>query len=139
MSDTNHASALPVSFRVIAGIGLLWNSIGAGLYLLARLDPQSVMGSAPQEMQDYAANMPLWANIGYGFGIWASFAGSMLMLLRSRHAVTAFVVSFVGAAASFGAQALAGVLGPAEPALILSVIALLWWYCRRARGLGILK
>lgn len=81
MNDTNHASALPVNFRVIAGIGLLWNSIGAGLYLLARLDPQSVMGSAPQEMQDYAANMPLWANI----------AGmrTRIARCRSRHRHTA--------------------------------------------------
>ncbi|MFM7783497.1 MAG: hypothetical protein ACKPE6_02435 [Gammaproteobacteria bacterium] len=40
MNDTNHASGVP--------------------------NPQSVMGSPPQEMQHYAANMPLWADIGYG-------------------------------------------------------------------------
>lgn len=137
MNDT--AAAKPATaFWVVAVLGFLWNCIGAYLYIMARLDPAAVMGDAPPEMQDYVANMPLWANIGYGFGIWGSFAGSVLMLLRSRHAVTAFLLSFAGAVASFSGQALAGVLQPVEPTLILAVIAFLWWYSRREAGMGTL-
>ena len=83
-------------------------------------------------------SMPLWAHLGWSLGIWGSFVGSVLMLLRRRHAVTAFVVSLLGAIASFAAQGLAGVLTPAEPVMILTVIALLLWVCRRAQGQGLL-
>lgn len=139
MDETGASAKVPTSFWAVAVIGFLWNCIGAYFYIMARIDPGAVMGDAPPEMQDYVAHMPLWANIGYGFGIWGSFAGSALMLLRSRHAVTAFAVSFVGAALSFAGQAIAGVLRPAEPALILVVIAALWWYSRRSQAQGILR
>jgi len=139
MNTDSQAGKVPLSFWVIATLGLLWNALGAWFYIQARLDPNAVMAGAPQEMRDYVANMPLWANIGYGFGIWGSFAGSVLMLLRSRHAVTAFLVSLLGAVISFSGQAMAGVLRPAEPALILTVIAFLWWFCRNEAAKGTLR
>lgn len=126
-------------FWTVAIIGFLWNCIGAYFYVLARLNPDAVMGSASVEMRDYVASMPLWADVGYGFGVWGSIAGSVLMLLRSRHAVTAFWASLIGAIVSFSGQALAGVLRPAEPLVILAVIALLLWYSRRAAAQGILR
>lgn len=139
MEQTVKAPAVPVSFWVVAVLGFLWNCIGAWFYIQARLDPDAVMAGAPQEMRDYVANMPLWANIGYGFGIWGSFAGSVLMLMRSRHAVTAFLVSLLGAIVSFTGQAMAGVLRPAEPALILTIILFLWWYSRNEAAKGLLR
>ncbi len=135
---TNGTKA-PTVYWVVAVLGLLWNCIGAYLYIQARLNPEVVMASAPQEMRDYVTNMPLWANIGYGLGVWGSVAGSVLMLLRSRHAITAFLVSLVGAAVSYLGQFMAGVLEPALPIMIMAIIALLWWYSRRAAAQGLLK
>lgn len=126
-------------FWTIAILGFLWNCVGVYFYIQARLDPEAVMDAAPAEMRDYVANMPLWANMGYGFGIWGSFAGSVLMLLRLRHAATAFWVSLIGAVVSFAGQAVAGVLRPAEPIVILAVIAFLLWYCHRAAARRILR
>lgn len=139
MNDATASAKAPASFWVVAGLGFLWNSFGAYLYTLARLDPASMMAAAPQAMQDYVAHMPLWANIGYGLGVWASFLGSVLMLLRSRHAVTAFLVSLLGALVSFAGQAMAGVLTPAEPTVILVVIGFLWWWSKREVANGTLR
>lgn len=139
METVEPAGRAGKAFWAVAIIGFLWNCIGAWFYIQARLDPDAVMTGATNEMRDYVANMPLWANIGYGLGVWGSFAGSVLMLLRSRHAVTAFWVSLFGAIVSFAGQALAGVLRPAEPAVILGVIAVLLWYCIRARAAGALR
>lgn len=143
MSDTTYVTETPARpstvFWIVAVIGFLWNCIGAYFYIQARLDPDAVMSGAPTEMRDYLANMPLWANIGYGFGVWGSFAGSVLMLLRSRRAVAAFGVSLLGAIVSFSGQAMAGVLRPAEPAMILAVIVLLLWYCRSTAAKGYLR
>lgn len=135
---TNGTKA-PTVYWVVAILGLLWNCIGAYLYIQTRLSPEVVMASAPQEMRDYVTNMPLWANIGYGLGVWGSVAGSVLMLLRSRHAITAFLVSLVGAAVSYLGQFMAGVLEPALPIMIMAIIALLWSYSRRAAAQGLLK
>lgn len=134
-----NGTKVPTVYWVVAVLGLLWNCFGAYLYIQTRLNPDVMMASAPQEIRDYVANMPLWANIGYGLGVWGSFAGSILMLLRSRHAVTAFILSLVGALVSYLGQFMAGVLTPAQPIMILAVILLLWWYCRRAAAQGILK
>lgn len=139
MNDSTTPAATPVSFWVVAGLGMLWNAFGAYLYIMARTDPQAVLAGASPAMQDYVANMPLWANIGYGFGIWGSFAGSVLMLLRSRHAITAFLVSLIGAVISFAGQAVAGVLQPAEPIMILAVIVFLWWFSKREAAKGTLR
>src|SRR3546814_2994965 len=48
----------------------------------------------------YFQGFPLWANIGWAFGVWGSVLGSILLLARSRHAVTAFAVSLLGLAIS---------------------------------------
>lgn len=136
--EVARSGKLPTSFWVISVLGFLWNAFGASLYLMARLNPDTVMAAATPEMRAYVDNMPLWANIGYGFGIWGSFAGSVLMLLRRRHALTAFIVSLAGAALSFAGQAAAGVLTPAEPIMILVVIAFLAFYCRNCIRNGLL-
>ena len=99
----------------------------------------AMLAAAPPEMQDYIATMPIWASIGWALGIWGSFAGSVLMLLRLRWAVQAFLVSLLGALLSFAGQARAGVLEPAQPAVILIVIGFLLWFCRRAERSGVLR
>lgn len=139
MTDTASRASVPTSFWIVAVLGLLWNCFGAYLYIWAKLDPAAALASADPAMRDYVANQPLWANIGYGLGIWGSFLGSVALVLRSRHAVLLFMISFIGAAASHLGQVMAGVfpipLGP----VIMLVIAFLWWFSRRSAAQGILR
>jgi hypothetical protein len=90
-------------------------------------------------MRDYVANQPIWANIGYGLGIWGSFLGSVAMVLRSRHAVPLFLVSLLGALVSHVGQAMAGVIPIGLAAVIMAVIAFLWWYSRNEAAKGTLR
>jgi len=135
----DESPAVPGYFWAIAVVGFLWNCIGIYFYMMAKLDPQATLAGAPPAMQEYVQNMPLWAHIGWSLGIWGSFVGSVLMLLRRREAVAAFLVSLLGAIGSFGAQAQAGVLTPAEPIMILAIIAFLLWFGRRSRERGLLR
>lgn len=128
----------PGYYWAVAVVGFLWNCIGVYFYMMAKLDPATTMAGAPPAMQDYVRHMPLWGHIGWSLGIWGSFAGSVLMLMRRSLAVPAFLVSLLGAIVSYAAQELAGVLTPAEPIMILSIIAILLLFCRRARNRGIL-
>lgn len=138
-NTTNASAAVPTSFWVIAVIGLLWNSFGAYLYMTARLDPETALAAATPAMRDYFVNQPIWANIGYGLGIWGSFFGSVAMLMRSRHAVWLFLVSLIGAVVSHLAQAMAGVLTVPLAVTILIVVAFLWHYSRKSAAQGILR
>lgn len=133
------AGKLPPSFWVITILGLLWNGFGAYLYLLSKFDLETALTGASPAMRDYVIGQPVWASAAYALGIWGSALGSVLMLLRSRRAVPAFLVSLFGAAISFLAQALAGVLEPALAVFILLVIAFLWNYSRRCQAQGLLR
>ncbi len=122
--------------KAVIWIGLLWNVLGACLYLWAKFDPEVAAAGASPAMQDYMANMPLYAHVGWSLGIWGSLAGSVLMVMRRRQAVQAFLVSLLGALASFGAQMRAGVLDPGMTVFIVAVIALLLWISRREVAAG---
>lgn len=133
------AAKLPPSFWVITVPGLIWNGFGAYLYLLSKFDLETALAGASPEIRDYVMNQPVWASAAYALGIWGSMAGSVLMLLRSRHAVPAFLVSLTGAVVSFLAQGLAGALQPALALFIVLVIAFLWTYSRRCQAQGLLR
>jgi hypothetical protein len=132
-------SNVPTSYKAVAWLGMIWNTIGAALYLWSKLDPVGSSAAAAPAMQDYVAHMPLYAHIGWSFGIWGSFLGSVLMLMRSRNAVAAFMVSLLGALVSFGAQAKAGVLEIPITVFVLVIIAALLWFSRRSQAQGILN
>lgn len=134
--ENSVASAQSTTFKVVAWLGLVWNILGACLYLWAKLDPAGAAAGASPAMQEYMANMPIYAHIGWSLGIWGSLLGSVLMVMRRRQAVQAFLVSLLGALASFGAQMRAGVLDPGMTVFILAVIALLLWLSRREVAAG---
>ncbi|PLK26362.1 hypothetical protein [Novosphingobium sp. TH158] len=145
------AARQPVTWHywAISGLSLLWNSFGAYDYTMSKLDPAAyfaAMGLSPETLA-YMEAMPSWLTIFWALGVWGSFAGSVLLLLRSRHAVTAFWVSLLGLAVSQAWQLSAGGM-PAEmtapPMLLMTV--LIWagviffiWYSRRALAKGYLR
>ncbi len=137
--DANSEGKLPASFWVIAVLGLLWNSFGAYLYILARVDPETALAGASPEMRDYVASQPIWANLGYGLGIWGSFLGSVAMVARKKLAAPLFLASLVGALVSHLGQAMAGVLPIGLTIVIIGIIAFLWWYSRRCAEQGLLR
>lgn len=137
--EADAGAKLPTSFWVIAVLGLLWNAFGAYLYILARVDPETALAGASPEMRDYVANQPIWANLGYGLGIWGSALGSVAMVARKKIAVPLFLTSLVGAAISHLGQAMAGVIPIGLTFVIMSVIAFLWWYSRRCAEQGLLR
>lgn len=125
------AGATPWHFWAVAAVSLLWNSYGAWDYTSYQL------GMAPAMPAVDAA--PVWATSCWALGVWGSFIGSILMLIRSRYATTAFAVSIVAAVISFAWQYAAGILQvPILPLVILSALAFFWWYAGKMRDEGVL-
>jgi len=140
--------AVPVSFWVIAGLSLLWNAFGGYDYVMTRLKNEAYLSHIgnPQDLIAWVDGMPLVAQIGWPIGVWFSVLGSVLLLMRSRHAVTAFAVSLVGAVISMGMSydspmpaSLDTPMNNAITLIILVIIVFLWWFSRRSRASGILR
>jgi len=146
-------SHAPWHFWLAGIVSLLWNAFGGYDYTMTQLrDPgyfaqmSGQMGMSVAEMNAFFDTFPAWASALWAIGVWGSVAGSILLLLRSRHAVTAFAISLVGAVLSFIYQATLD-LPPAMdttmnklmPIVIVGAIVLQWWYARRMRAVGVLR
>ena len=149
MTGESDASA-PKSLYVVGTLALLWNAFGGYDYIMTRLrdmDHLASMGGDPNELLAYIDSFPIWAQIGWGLGVWGGVLGSILLLMRSRHAVLAFAVSLVGMVLSFGYQ----FMGPPAPAvmtegaaafvpiIVIAVGLALFFYARAIRAKGVLR
>lgn len=138
---TGRRAATPWHLWAVGVGSLLWNCYGAYEYLMEMTRNADYMAEAGQGLDEVLDSLPLWVTAGWAFAVWASLAGSLLLLLRSRHARLAYIVALVGAVSSFGYQ-LAGVSDAAAwtmPVVITLVIAAQLYYAHRQIGAGVLR
>lgn len=90
----------PVHLWAIGGLSLLWNAGGGYDYLMTKLQNPAHMAAFTDEQRDYFLNFPLWADFGWGLGVWMAILGSVLLLARSRFAPMVFFLSILGLAIS---------------------------------------
>ena len=146
------ARKAPLHLWIVGAVAALWNSFGAVDYVMtctrgAAWIDQMMPGIDSAKFMAYIDGFPMWASIGWGLGVWGALAGSLLLLARSRHAVTAFGVSFVGAVAGIGYQLANPVDIPAVTEgvpgmmgyIIIAIAAALFWYAQRQRASGVLR
>ena len=140
----------PTHLWIVGILSLIWNCFGAYDYTMTRmrnLDYLASMGGDPNVMLAYIDGMPIYAQLGWGLGVWGALLGSVLLLMRSRFAVHAFALSLLGAVVSFGAQYL-GPPPPPEmtagalkymPLVIIGLAAAQLWYANMVRKDGVLR
>lgn len=138
----------PGHLWAVGVISLLWNSFGCYDYTMTKLDPTAYfkdMGLSAEALA-YMDSLPAWLSGFWALGVWGSLAGSVLLLLRSRHAVTAFALSLLGLAVSQIYQWTT--LMPAEmrttamwimTAVIWGSLLLFLWYSARMKRAGVLR
>ena len=144
----------PWHFWLLAIVSLLWNGFGGYDYTMTQLrDPgyfammSEQMHASTAELHAFFDSFPAWASALWAIGVWGSVLGSILLLARSRHAGTAFMVSLIAAVLSFIYQATIDVpaemadttMGKVMPFVILGAIVLQWWYARRMRNAEVLR
>ena len=139
-------------FWLIAVVSLIWNGFGGYDYLMSKLRNMDYLSGVTgdqalaEQMLAMLDSMPVWAHVLWGLGVWSSVLGSVLLLMRSRHAVPVFLVSLVAAGLSFAYQFTLtmppGLDSPAMkimPLFILGAIMLQWWWARRKVADGTLR
>ncbi|KTE26449.1 MULTISPECIES: hypothetical protein [unclassified Sphingopyxis] len=138
----------PVHLWIVGVVSLLWNAVGAFDYTMTKMQNPEYLAAFTPEQQAWFASFPLWANIGWALGVWGSVLGSLLLLARSRHAVSAFAVSLVGLAISciyqFGLHygdlmRLFGTFPMIFTAIIWVILIALFVYARKQAAAGVLR
>lgn len=132
----------PWHLWVVGIASLLWNAGGAYDYLMTQLGNQDYLSMLTEGQAGFLAARPVWFDAAWAFGVWGSVAGSLLLLLRSRFAVGAFLVSILGlvvsSAWSYGiaepsAIDVMGTFGAAFSIAIVVVLLGLYIYARAMR------
>jgi hypothetical protein len=137
---------VPRHLWVVGVISLLWNGFGAFDYIMSVSHNAAYLAQFPPGLAELMDSFPAWATAGWAVGVWASLIGSILLLMRSRHAATAFVISLIGALISFFYQfavldvppGLERVVSPIMPLVIVVAIVAQWLYARRMTNAGVL-
>ena len=142
------AKKAPWHLWVVGIVSLLWNAIGAYDYTMTNLRNQAYLDSMgyPAEGIAYLEAFPIWAHTGWALGVWGAILGSILLLMRSRHALWAFVASIVGIALTTVYEAGADL--PPElaelqpgwfPFLLWGIALFLLWYAWSMKSKGVLR
>ena len=147
----NVSGKTPVHLWIVGGLATLWNAFGCYDYFMTRTKGADYIESMMPAidgaaMMAYIDSFPMWASFGWGLGVWAGLAGSILLLLRHRLAVPVLLASLVGAVIGIGYQlanpaAIAGLDGGFNamvPYLIIVIAGALFLYARAMRQKGVL-
>jgi hypothetical protein len=145
---TAYSGPAPKHLRIVGVLSLLWNGFGGYDYVMTHTGGPEYFESMGLDAAAYAwfQALPGWSIAAWAAGVWGSVIGAILLLMRSRHAATAFLVSLLGALVSFGYQfsterpaSLDGGAAVIMPIVILIVIVLQWYYARRQAAAGVLR
>jgi len=149
MNDLPTAKA-PVHLWIVGIFSLVWNAWGCTDYLMTRmrnLEWLSQGGADPQVVLAWIDSFPLFAQFGWGLGVWMGLLGSILLLMRHRWAVPVYALSLLGAVVSLGYQLIASP-PPAPmnegffavlPYIIIFVAAALYYYAHHQKQAGVLR
>ena len=151
--DDVQTAKVPVHLWIVGALALLWNGWGGYDFWMTKTRntdylAQMMPGVDPNETLAYLDAYPIWAQFGWGLGVWAGVLGSILLLLRSRYAVWAFAASLVGMVLSFGYMFLMAPPMPGQeqagamvyfPLVIIVVGIALLYYSNRQKQAGVLR
>jgi len=133
----------PLHLWVVGLLTLVFNTMGIISYTTTALGMLADMGMTPAQIA-FMESYPTVIIAFWALGVWGAFAGSVLILLRSRWAMTAMVVAVSGLAVMTLYNHLlialpADMQSPALDLAIWAVTLFLLFYTRRLAQAGFLR
>lgn len=143
MNDTT----FPKWFWLVAGLALLWNLAGLGMFFqMMTMTPESMAQYYNAEKMELMKQTPSWVNIAFGLAVIAGTLGSILLLLRKNWAFPIFIISLLGV---IGQQTymhflsntfdVMGKQAMIMPGVVLLIALFLTWFSHRSSMQGWLK
>lgn len=141
------AAKAPAHLWIVAIATALWNAFGALDYTMTQTRNPAWMAQLTAGQRAWLDQAPLWADASWAFGVWGGLAGSILLLARSRHAVTAFILSLAGLAVNTSFQLVSPMpTGHIDAAAEIVLHVAIWavavgllFYALRMRARGVLR
>ncbi len=133
----------PWHLWAVGAVTLLFNAMGIISYLTTKLGMLAAMGMTPSQIT-FMDSYPAWVSGFWALGVWGAFAGSLLLLLRSRLAVPSMWAALAGLLVTtiyhyVLIEVPADMQAPALDAAIWAVTLFLLFYCRRMTQAGVLR
>jgi hypothetical protein len=100
MGDEAMENRTPVHLWIVGALATIWNAFGCFDYLMTQTRNEHYLANFTDPQRVYFESFPMWMEATWALGVWGGLAGSLLLLARSRHAVTAFAISLTGLAVS---------------------------------------
>lgn len=94
----NVAVKTPWHLWVVGGLSLLVNAFPVTDFALTNLENEFWLSPLTDAQRSFILGAPLWSDMCWAIGGLGAFIGSLLLLLRSRHALSAYIVSIIGLA-----------------------------------------
>jgi hypothetical protein len=141
----------PVHLWIVGLLSLVWNGFGCTDYLMTRMHNMEWLAQAggdPQATLAWIEGFPIYAQFGWGLGVWMGLAGSILLLMRHRWTVPALGLSFLGTIVGLGYQLFLAPPAPPPmdkggmammPWVIIIVAGALYYYAQRQAKAGVLR
>ncbi|MEE9439584.1 MAG: hypothetical protein V3V14_11330 [Saprospiraceae bacterium] len=137
---------IPVTFWIISGIALFWNSMGVFAFISDMTMGETDFAQMSEGMKALYANNPLWMKAIYGIATIGGLIASIGLLLRKKWAAPAFLISLIAAAIQMARSVFAtnavevmGNSAIALPTMIIIIGAFLWYYAKKGIIKGWLK
>ncbi|MDZ4374234.1 MAG: hypothetical protein U1C74_22810 [Phenylobacterium sp.] len=140
--------ATPWHFWLVAVIAVLWNGFGGYDYVMSHVQGDAYLRSAgmTEAQVAYFNDLPAWMTACWAIGVWSSVAGTLLLILRSRWAFHAFVLSLLGFLASLsythlmsnGGEVM-GQFGMIMNGVVAAAIVFFIWYAQVMTRRGVLR
>ncbi|MGI4818720.1 MAG: hypothetical protein ACRYFE_09370 [Janthinobacterium lividum] len=89
-----HAKA-PWRLWAVGAATLLWNGFGAFQWYRQVTRSDSYWGNLTMEQVQFIIAQPMWVEVAFGVGVWTGVLGALMLLLRRRLALNAFVASLI--------------------------------------------
>ena len=144
----------PAHLWIVGGLAALWNGFGCYDYLMTRMRNLDYFRSMapdvdPEAMLAWVDAFPIYAQFGWGLGVWMGLLGSILLLMRHRWAVLVLGLSLLGAVMGLGYQIFLAPPMPSPmnesamatvmPWVIILAAAGLYYYAHVQRKKGVLR
>ena len=137
----------PRHLWIFGGLSALWNAFGAFDYVMTQTHNQVYLADFTVEQRAFFDSFPAWMEGAWAFGVWGALCGSLLLLARSRHAVTAFGVSLAGLAVSTAYRYVFSTPPAEMQSTSMMLVNLAIWaiaiallvYARKLRASGVLR
>jgi len=147
MQEAVQGARTPAHLWIVGLLATLWNAFGAFDYIMTQTRNDAYLSQFSAEERAFFDSFPAWMEAFWAVGVWGALIGSLLLLVRSRHAVTAFALSLVGILVGLGYQHFAMEMPESMktgamavmPWVVLAVGIALFLYSRNQAAKGVLR